>query len=378
MPTILDPTGVRLDAECGVAASGPNLTLTFESRGGERNVDYARGVAAVLERLRRLRCAIADAALSSTSVAALPWPERRLNLKDIAYPIRLASVVDIDELRRAFGAAQQSTARQPGALGSGNSTRRVDMLLSTPGRPSAQYLESLVLGQAEWEVRAKVWWLHKEHDTYQVAFAGNALERAMLEVGDEVELAIQGARVGGRVSRSETTEQTQTWLGTGRTVWTHRGNTDALRKAGIHPSTDVRAQITTVGDLVAPTADRLELDRRVSKLPKGATKAVGSRRPPQVSIVQTTYLRDPSVVRAVLDSAAGKCDRCHTVAPFRKDDGTPFLEVHHVVMLSEGGPDTADNAVALCPNCHRLLHYAIGRQTERDALYGQVPRLRRP
>jgi Predicted restriction endonuclease len=34
----------------------------------------------------------------------------------------------------------------------------------------------------------------------------------------------------------------------------------------------------------------------------------------------------------------------------------PFLEVHHIVPLYDGGADTLDNCAALCPNCHRAIH----------------------
>ena len=37
-------------------------------------------------------------------------------------------------------------------------------------------------------------------------------------------------------------------------------------------------------------------------------------------------------------------------------DGSPFLEVHHVDYMANGGSDTIDNVVALCPNCHRKMH----------------------
>jgi 5-methylcytosine-specific restriction endonuclease McrA len=29
------------------------------------------------------------------------------------------------------------------------------------------------------------------------------------------------------------------------------------------------------------------------------------------------------------------------------------LEIHHIIPQSMGGPDTEDNAVGLCPNCHQ-------------------------
>lgn len=71
-----------------------------------------------------------------------------------------------------------------------------------------------------------------------------------------------------------------------------------------------------------------------------------------------TYNRNQYVVAEVLERANGKCEFCMKDAPFdRIIDGTPFLEVHHIVALSEGGKDTIDNAIALCPNCHRGAHY---------------------
>jgi len=50
-------------------------------------------------------------------------------------------------------------------------------------------------------------------------------------------------------------------------------------------------------------------------------------------------------------------DDYYTEAPFKKTDGDPYLEVHHIKQLAKGGPDTAMNAVALCPNCHKEAHY---------------------
>lgn len=82
---------------------------------------------------------------------------------------------------------------------------------------------------------------------------------------------------------------------------------------------------------------------------------------PGKKIVETTiYIRNPYVVAEVLDRANGTCERCKSIAPFkRKSDDSPYLEVHHRVPLSENGDDTVENALALCPNCHRELHFGI-------------------
>ncbi|WP_394197849.1 HNH endonuclease [Litoreibacter albidus] len=81
------------------------------------------------------------------------------------------------------------------------------------------------------------------------------------------------------------------------------------------------------------------------------------------------------MVAAVLNFANGKCEKCGSEAPFVRADGTPFLEVHHVRFLAEGGPDTIDNAVGLCPNCHRACHYSKEREAIRSGLVSSILRL---
>ncbi|MBP5996715.1 MAG: HNH endonuclease [Azonexus sp.] len=77
-------------------------------------------------------------------------------------------------------------------------------------------------------------------------------------------------------------------------------------------------------------------------------------------IASTTYIftRNPDVVAETLIRAKGVCQSCGCTAPFtRRSDGTPYLEVHHRQPLAQGGTDTVENAIALCPNCHRKSHY---------------------
>lgn len=82
--------------------------------------------------------------------------------------------------------------------------------------------------------------------------------------------------------------------------------------------------------------------------------------PVKIKVVMEVYLRNADVVAEVLDRAAGICERCMKMAPFmRRKDGTPYLEVHHRTHLAYGGEDTIENAIALCANCHRELHYGI-------------------
>jgi hypothetical protein len=79
--------------------------------------------------------------------------------------------------------------------------------------------------------------------------------------------------------------------------------------------------------------------------------------PQRRQVVTTVFVRNPGVIRKVLERAGGFCEDCRAAAPFRRSsDGTPYLEVHHLMRLADGGLDTVENARALCPNCHRRAH----------------------
>jgi 5-methylcytosine-specific restriction protein A len=70
------------------------------------------------------------------------------------------------------------------------------------------------------------------------------------------------------------------------------------------------------------------------------------------------FERNADVVAEVLSQAKGVCGICKAKAPFiRRKDRTPYLEVHHKVQLAHGGDDTVQNAIAICPNCHRKAHH---------------------
>jgi Predicted restriction endonuclease len=77
---------------------------------------------------------------------------------------------------------------------------------------------------------------------------------------------------------------------------------------------------------------------------------------PESKVVTTTSFQRDSRIRDVSrERAKGICELCEQPAPF-ETDGKPFLEVHHIVSLKDGGLDSVRNTSALCPNCHRKVH----------------------
>lgn len=110
----------------------------------------------------------------------------------------------------------------------------------------------------------------------------------------------------------------------------------------------------------APTEDPAELERRTRRIIKRGIheKPAGNSNPTKSQARSDLYIRDPAVRAYVLVRANGRCELCKADAPFLTSDGSPYLEVHHVTPLSQGGPDVVENSAALCPNCHRRCHYA--------------------
>jgi len=92
-----------------------------------------------------------------------------------------------------------------------------------------------------------------------------------------------------------------------------------------------------------------ELEQRLQQTPK---------KPQRTVVLSYQFERSPDVVAACLRRANGNCEKCNNPAPFiRRKDNTPYLEVHHIIPLSDGGDDSLDNTIAICPNCHRKFHF---------------------
>lgn len=153
--------------------------------------------------------------------------------------------------------------------------------------------------------------------------------------------------------------------------------------AGLKPAKNVGAKVAAriealicevEGRPVAPVVE-FEIEVRDGVNKKFLPEPKGSSSPQAGITTVTQYRRDPLVKAWVLRQADGKCECCHAPAPFNGADGLPFLEVHHVIKLAEKGADTITNTVAVCPNCHRELHYGDRAKELVEALYVNVQRL---
>ena len=68
--------------------------------------------------------------------------------------------------------------------------------------------------------------------------------------------------------------------------------------------------------------------------------------------------RNQQIVAKLKDKYNNCCqiDGCNFT--FKKQNGEYYSEAHHLELLSQGGSQEESNVVILCPNHHRMFHYA--------------------
>lgn len=148
-------------------------------------------------------------------------------------------------------------------------------------------------------------------------------------------------------------------------------NNGNLRKVWIFPVKPIveKTAITTEDEIIKLSNTELIKRSELSRADKGPQKAE--------TII---YYRDPYLKEMVKRIARGQCQYCEAEAPFKDKNNEPYLEEHHVIRLADGGSDTIDNVVAICPNCHRRMH-VLNDETDMIILEGiaaqNVDRLKR-
>ena len=102
---------------------------------------------------------------------------------------------------------------------------------------------------------------------------------------------------------------------------------------------------------------------------------VGNDDPEYRKRMSGSYVRDAKVREQVLTRANGVCEECNAPG-FLKKDGKPYLETHHVISLSEQGPDKPHNVIALCANDHRRAHFGQDWKEMQDRFLEKLSKYR--
>lgn len=96
--------------------------------------------------------------------------------------------------------------------------------------------------------------------------------------------------------------------------------------------------------------------------------AVASENKEKATTIRTVHTRSQIVKDYVLRRAGGLCESCGKPAPFTTRSGSPYLEPHHINRLSDGGLDHPRYVGAVCPTCHKEIHYGMAGEEKNNLL----------
>jgi 5-methylcytosine-specific restriction enzyme A len=133
---------------------------------------------------------------------------------------------------------------------------------------------------------------------------------------------------------------------------------------------DIINETKIFNKLFVPTINKEKLEKDVEIIRKlnNKEKPNGIKNPDKKKQEVIVFARDPKVKAFVLQRANGFCELCKRQGPFQTKSGNLFLEVHHLLSMALGGEDTIYNTVAICPNCHRELHYGSEAENKKNIL----------
>ena len=133
-----------------------------------------------------------------------------------------------------------------------------------------------------------------------------------------------------------------------------------LKDLGFEPIEIKQAAQRLHQDGLRRAAERLVSGIDLSKVPQG------NATPKKYTYAETRVERNLQVYAYSLARAEGRCELCKKPGPFISNrTALRYLEVHHIKPLSQGGADTVENTIALCPNCHRECHHGTHNPLER-------------
>ncbi len=408
---VVGDDGAPVDATFEVVRQGELWAVTLHSRGGAsgsataRNTEYAKGLKLILERLRGESGTVEVVSVDSDKAHQLAPPERRL---DLAFPLKLDEY-DLVALAGDIGSAQANVAREPGATGSGNRTRRIRIEASLPNQPSLTQLTAVLSGATA--VRQRVFvltWnpdrpaISEEEVRFQQAeeSAGRAAaqrwstgtRKSGIEPGDRVVLLRQHIERGIVKSGFATSQVTQhphwgdsaadlanyvnvSWEAAVDTAdrlpvealkeLSQSTNWDAIRGSGTELPEDDAAGVweawTEHVQLLRDASDALPGDE--AELGNDLTQGhitEGSKK----SVVVNRYERSPDGRRRCIEKHGCACAACGLDFSERYGPiGEDFIHVHHTVPLASIGEsyglDPETELVPVCPNCHAMLHRGV-------------------
>ena len=109
-----------------------------------------------------------------------------------------------------------------------------------------------------------------------------------------------------------------------------------------------------------PILDKIKIEKSIDEETENIKDENEKKNTRELGKEQTIYARlnfPLEEINKIHERAQNKCEYCECQT-FEKKNGEMYFEIHHIVHYSDGGENSAQNCVLLCPNCHRKIHFA--------------------
>ena len=109
-----------------------------------------------------------------------------------------------------------------------------------------------------------------------------------------------------------------------------------------------------------PILDKIKIEKSIDEETKNIKDENERKNTRELRKEQIVYARANfplEEIDKIHKRAQNKCEYCECQT-FEKKNGEMYFEIHHIVHYSDGGENSAQNCVLLCPNCHRKIHFA--------------------
>ena len=117
-----------------------------------------------------------------------------------------------------------------------------------------------------------------------------------------------------------------------------------------------------------PKEDKAELKRIEKEAENLAQNEINEEKKKEKKeiIIEQRLPLDNNLKKRILLRANYKCENefCTKPRPFKKEDKTTYLEFHHIIPYCECRKHEYENIVALCPNCHKQIHFGEKAEIE--------------
>lgn len=94
----------------------------------------------------------------------------------------------------------------------------------------------------------------------------------------------------------------------------------------------------------------------------------------KIEYVRETYYRSTTLVKLAKKKFGSMCLYPQCQNTFLKEDGTDYIEVHHIIPLHKDGIDRIENLSVVCAHHHKMAHFsnATTRIKIEDILYSET------